>query len=395
MDDLSRPGSGPEAAAVRIRIKKIVYPGRSLGEIGGKIVFTDDGLPGELVEARPVREKASFLEAVTTSVIEPSPGRVPPRCGHYRACSPWQTIDHGLQLEIKGGQVREIFARELKIDPPAVPVIPSPLVWGYRNRARFHIVWEGAKAYAAYHEPGEETAFIRTDRCHLVPDEINVLLAAAVEALESAGARGVTDIEIRRSGLDGRLLMGAYIGPGADMSPVREAFRALGGRFPRAGAVGIVRQGRRTVEIPFVGKSQIEETAAGMRFRVGAQSFFQVNGGMLDAAVEEMRECCGIVRQCLDMLPATQGEDPVPKPKTLKPPKGDVARGMLLTDTDHKVQIATLDKNGKPVGVKDIEVSIYKIGWKWWWDQSEESLAQYASASETTALQTGKVSTTH
>ena len=40
--------------------------------------------------------------------------------------------------------------------------------------------------------------------------------------------------------------------------------------------------------------------------------------------VEEMRECCGIVRQCLAMLPATAGEDPVPKPKTLKPPKGEV-----------------------------------------------------------------------
>jgi len=40
--------------------------------------------------------------------------------------------------------------------------------------------------------------------------------------------------------------------------------------------------------------------------------------------VEEMRECCGIIRQCLAMLPATAGEDPVPKPKTLKPPKGEI-----------------------------------------------------------------------
>ncbi len=289
MDDRSRPGPGPEVSPVRVRIKKIVYPGRSMGEIGGKVVFTDDGMPGELVEVRPVREKASFLEAVTLAVIESSPDRVAPRCGHYKACSPWQTIGHGLQLGIKAGQVREIFARELKIDPPVVPVIPSPRVWGYRNRARFHILWEAEGAYAAYHEPGEEAAYIRTEGCALLPDEINTLLGAAVEALVSAGARGVSDIEIRRSGFDGRMLIGAFIEPGADRGAVREAFRSLVGRFPQAGAVGIFQEGRRTVEVPLAGKSQIEESVAGIRFRIGPRSFFQVNGGMLAAAADEMR----------------------------------------------------------------------------------------------------------
>jgi NADH-quinone oxidoreductase subunit D len=40
--------------------------------------------------------------------------------------------------------------------------------------------------------------------------------------------------------------------------------------------------------------------------------------------VQEMRECCGIVRQCVGMLRDTDGQDPVPRPKNLKPPKGEV-----------------------------------------------------------------------
>lgn len=39
--------------------------------------------------------------------------------------------------------------------------------------------------------------------------------------------------------------------------------------------------------------------------------------------VEEMREAAEIVKQCLAMLPDTNGQNPVPKPKTLKPPKGE------------------------------------------------------------------------
>lgn len=77
----------------------------------------------------------------------------------------------------------------------------------------------------------------------------------------------------------------------------------------------------------------------------------------------------------------------------LKVPKGDQARNMLLTDKDHKVDICTVDDTGKPVSVKDLEVGIYKISWKWWWEKSDDSLAQFASDSAVHAIQSGTVST--
>jgi NADH-quinone oxidoreductase subunit D len=39
--------------------------------------------------------------------------------------------------------------------------------------------------------------------------------------------------------------------------------------------------------------------------------------------VEEMREAARIVKQCVELLPETDGQNPVPKPKTLKPAKGE------------------------------------------------------------------------
>ncbi len=77
----------------------------------------------------------------------------------------------------------------------------------------------------------------------------------------------------------------------------------------------------------------------------------------------------------------------------IKLPKGDASRGMLLTDTDHTVEIASVDSSGKPVDLNRVQVSIFKIQWKWWWDQSGDSLAQYASSGYQQRIQSDVVKT--
>ena len=77
----------------------------------------------------------------------------------------------------------------------------------------------------------------------------------------------------------------------------------------------------------------------------------------------------------------------------IKLPKGDKARGMLLTDIKHPVEIATLDNSGNPASLNKIEVSLYKISWKWWWDKSGDSLANFASSSYNRFISRDVVST--
>jgi alpha-2-macroglobulin len=60
----------------------------------------------------------------------------------------------------------------------------------------------------------------------------------------------------------------------------------------------------------------------------------------------------------------------------VKLPKGDQARNMLLTDKTHEVSLVALDADGRPASAR-ARVSIHQLGWKWWWDQSGESLAQF------------------
>jgi alpha-2-macroglobulin len=70
----------------------------------------------------------------------------------------------------------------------------------------------------------------------------------------------------------------------------------------------------------------------------------------------------------------------------LKLPKGDAARDMLLTDTKHVVELATLNVDGAPVSVPRLQLTIYKVQWRWWWESSGDSLAQYAQGESTSMV---------
>ena len=41
----------------RLKVEKIVYPGRSLALDQGKVVFTDRGLPGETVDVEILKDR--------------------------------------------------------------------------------------------------------------------------------------------------------------------------------------------------------------------------------------------------------------------------------------------------------------------------------------------------
>ncbi|HPQ96338.1 MAG TPA: alpha-2-macroglobulin family protein, partial [Thiolinea sp.] len=77
----------------------------------------------------------------------------------------------------------------------------------------------------------------------------------------------------------------------------------------------------------------------------------------------------------------------------LRLPKGDAERGMLLTDTDHTVELASLNAAGTDVSLPQVQVTLYKIDWKWWWDKTPESLAAYADASNSSKLDQATVNT--
>lgn len=60
----------------------------------------------------------------------------------------------------------------------------------------------------------------------------------------------------------------------------------------------------------------------------------------------------------------------------LRFPEGD-RRGMLLTDTTHWVDVVIVDEKGNPMSRNNVEVYIYKLRWRNWWESSENELANF------------------
>ncbi len=66
---------------------------------------------------------------------------------------------------------------------------------------------------------------------------------------------------------------------------------------------------------------------------------------------------------------------------------------MLLTDTSHTVHLVTLDPDGDYITRKNLDVNIYKINWRWWWDAGDDNLASYIGNTEHQPIFSSRVNT--
>jgi len=280
---------------MRVAIEKIVYPGRRMAAHEGQVVFTDEGLPGEIVEVEVVHRKKNYIEARTVAVVEASAKRIEPRCGHYRTCSSYQALGYEDQVELKRGQLREILAGIGEAAEPELEFIPSPKIWHYRNKVRLSILWQGNKAGLAYHQPGSREEFTAVETCHLVAEPVNELLKLLVRRVEESKLTALREAEAK-IGLAGRgeLILNLFWTSAYDPKALDPILSALLSCFPIAGVVSYKKERGAEREIVEWGKPVVEERVGEIRYRVGSRSFFQVNVGILGTVVEDMKKLAGL-----------------------------------------------------------------------------------------------------
>ena len=151
--------------------------GEAMARLGGSDVFVFGGIPGERVEAEIVAVRRKYVAAQVTRVIAPSLARVEPPCEYFGQCTgcQWQHVDYDEQLALKTEVVRYALERIGYFHAPAVrPAIASPRRFHYRNHARFN-VWRESGALGFTHR--ERRRFVRIDRCLLMHESINDILA--------------------------------------------------------------------------------------------------------------------------------------------------------------------------------------------------------------------------
>lgn len=74
-------------------------------------------------------------------------------------------------------------------------------------------------------------------------------------------------------------------------------------------------------------------------------------------------------------------------------PEGNLYRGTLQTDQDHTIMVASVTEDGKGTSRSDLEVEVYHLRWRWWWDRYDNDLASYLARESTVPLMTKTVRT--
>lgn len=62
----------------------------------------------------------------------------------------------------------------------------------------------------------------------------------------------------------------------------------------------------------------------------------------------------------------------------MQAPKAD-DYGFYTTNSNHRFEVATVTDQGKAFARKNIEVKIYKVEWRWWWNSGRDNLSTYNS----------------
>ncbi len=162
-----------------IHITSFINGGWGLGKLDdGKRIMVRYVLPGEIIAAREIKDKGSYLIAELHRLESRAPGRVAPLCALYRNCGgcDLQHASYPLQLTLKQQIITELVSRQrglgAKIAELVAPVVASPDIKEYRQRIRLHV----SQGQLGYLSNEKRHDFVAVACCPIAKREINELL---------------------------------------------------------------------------------------------------------------------------------------------------------------------------------------------------------------------------
>lgn len=297
-----RPQLGVPTA---LTVDGLAAGGRGVARHDGMVWFVEGGVPGDRVIATPRGGGARWVDARMERLIEPSslrrraPCPIQDRCG---GC-PWMVLEEDVQRTWKRSLVEDALTRIGKLDGIVVePVIASPKSLEYRNKVEltFGRTANGA-VVVGYHPPGDPRGLVDVRACALQDEAANRALEVVRRFFQEGPGRDAAVVDdpreplrlVLRRSTRGRMLV-ALRGREIPFPAEHELAATLVAAVPEV--VSVVRllatPGRRgsTRTRALVGVPWLEEDVAGLRFRLPASSFFQVNPGAAEILVDTVLE---------------------------------------------------------------------------------------------------------
>jgi 23S rRNA (uracil1939-C5)-methyltransferase len=275
--------------AARLEITGLTHDGRGVARLAGKACFIPRVLPGEIVEARIVRDKKSYARAELTALLQAAPGRVSTDCAHYDRCGgcAYRHADYATELKAKQEAVLNAMLRLGKLEnPPLRDIIPSPLPDQYRTKVTWHVEGSRMGLIAPDHHRLTDIT-----ECKLLCPELARLSRSFRELLTTLPDFSGS-VVLRHSDAG----MSATVQANRDLTGDKKFFAAWQQAQP--GLIYLQLQGG-GVDWSW-GKADLVQKVKGTPFHYAPESFFQVNPGAAEILCRVVAEALGdLSGQCL------------------------------------------------------------------------------------------------
>lgn len=306
-----------------IEIIDIAEEGKGVGKHEDLVVFVEKAVPGDVVDIQIHRLKKNLAEAKITRFVLQSPDRIAAFCSHFGTCGgcKWQHLSYEAQLKYKQKSVLNALERLGKVDVSgAEPILGSEQTEYYRNKLEFTFSnkrWLDEADMAnpdnlsmdalGFHVPGRFDKILEIEHCYLQADPSNAIRNAVRKYTqqnnltyyglrEHTGAMRNLIIRTASTGEIMVIVVFAY----ADEDQIKSLMSHLEAHFHQiTSLLYIVNQKRNDTIfdqdiVCYAGRDHIFEEMEGLKFKIGAKSFYQTNSAQAYELYKITRNMAGL-----------------------------------------------------------------------------------------------------
>ncbi len=286
---------------VTLTISGIVFPGKAWGMVPvgeeERKCWVKGCLPGQRVEAMIIKKRSKKLEGRLVRVLEKAPNEIEAPCPAFGRCGgcTYQNLPYDHQLKLKEDYVMGLLADAGIEGFEALPIVPSPEVFGYRNKMEFSFGDDapGGPLLLGLHEKGSFYNIVPTQDCVLVDPDFGQLQKAVAHYFTDRGAtyfhkrshQGfLRHLVVRKGKATGEILVNLVTTSQdtLDEAAFVAALTALPTEGIIAGILHTVNDGMADVVQAdslkiLYGRDTIHDKILGLDFEISTFSFFQTN----------------------------------------------------------------------------------------------------------------------
>ena len=312
----------PDKIFEDVEIIDIAEEGKGVGKTSDFVLFVDKAIPGDIADVLVYRSKKSFGEGKILNLKKPSDYRVEAFCEHFGTCGgcKWQHMTYEAQLKFKQKSVSDALIRIAKVDVQGMmPIIASPADKYYRNKLEYTFsnkrwLMDGEARpeepvnmdALGFHIPGRFDKILQVEHCYLQADPSNAIRNSIDEFAKREGysyydlkqhAGALRNLIIRTSST-GELMV-IVVFAYATEEEIKKLMDFVGDTFLQiTSLLYIVNQKKNDTifdqeVVSFRGPEYIYEQMEGIKFRIGAKSFYQTNSEQAHKLYQITRDFAG------------------------------------------------------------------------------------------------------